>query len=180
MKHAFLTFLFLISLSSKAQEDINSTNLNDEIKLNVLTTVLGAPEISYEHSFSNNSSFGTSVLINFNSGGSLRFALTPFYRKYFGKNKNSTGFFIEGFSMFNTMKAENTIIKFNNYVYTTEKKEETFNSIALGGSIGVKWKTQKNLTIEINGGTGYNLLSKSTLQNTQIVPRIGVSLGYRM
>src|SRR5947208_3490012 len=92
-----LTFSCLIF----SQEKETTSFKKNELKINTLLTILGIPEITYEHILNEKSGAGISISSNLNtSDNKTTFMLTPYYRMYFGK-KPAAGLFIEGFGMVN-------------------------------------------------------------------------------
>ena len=146
----------------------------NEIKGNALFLVAGALEVSYERILTDETSFGTSVFIAFTEDFATNFALTPYYRFYFGK-KPAAGFFVEGFGSLNSYEGS---------IYTGENssfnyyKEVTRTDFALGFGLGSKWITKSGFLFEINGGIGRNLFNSSDT-DYEIVGRGGITLGYR-
>lgn len=176
MKKITTILVLLISMSAFAQSD---KELKHELKLNVAYALAGFPEISYEYLLNDESGFGVSLLYAFDDVNDLKFAITPYYRMYFG-NKKAAGFFAEAFGMYNVSE-NNEMIYYdyipypgyeNNYVIPT-KNESDF---ALGVAIGAKFLTKKDFIFEFYGGLGRNLFNSGT---TDAVPRLGVSFGKR-
>ncbi|SNR56425.1 Protein of unknown function [Lutibacter agarilyticus] len=158
-----LVFLFL---NANSQEDEKIPK--HEIKLNAAYLLAGIPEIGYAHLINEESSIGIDLLFNIVGDVELKFALTPYYRFYFG-NDIANGFFVEGFGMLNTIETE-TYNGFDVYDYTDE------TDFALGFSLGGKFVTNNNFTFEIYGGIGRNLLNTDSVD---FVPRLGVTIGKR-
>ncbi|MGB0879863.1 MAG: DUF3575 domain-containing protein [Polaribacter sp.] len=171
MKKITLLIVLLISTISTAQEkeekhpqDIDKKG---EIKINALTILsFKWIDLSYERLLDEESSLGISAAINTDTSiSSLDYSLTPYYRRYFS-GKYARGFFAEGFGMLFSAE-EDTI--FNN----TNKSETGF---ALGVSVGGKFVSKKGFTTELLLGIGRNFADSD---NNDVVPRIGISLGYR-
>ena len=100
MKKSILIFCSLfLSFGLLAQEEETQVKSEEkqEVKLNLLMTVIGMPEISYEYFIEDNFTVGLSLgasvvdVEDFN----YRFMATSYARLYFGK-KNNAGFFLEG------------------------------------------------------------------------------------
>ncbi|RYG02218.1 MAG: hypothetical protein EOO07_33265 [Chitinophagaceae bacterium] len=68
---------------------------NNELKINLLFTVIGLPEISYERLLADNMGVGVSAFVGLDNSIEYKFGFVPYYRIYFGAKKAS-GFFIEG------------------------------------------------------------------------------------
>ncbi len=159
------TLLVCLSLQSYSQEDKTQTSKH-EIKLNALLTLLGVPEVSYEYLLNEESSVGLSVLFSAEDNYNIDFALTPYYRFYFGK-KPASGFFVEGFGMLNIGDTDSYDVGFS---------QPTETDFALGLAIGAKFLTKKELIFEIYGGAGRNLFNSNSFDG---VPRFGLSIGKR-
>jgi len=54
------------------------------------------PEIGYEYILNEESSVGADILFSIEKDYDFKFALTPYYRFFFGE-KRAAGFFVEGF-----------------------------------------------------------------------------------
>lgn len=167
MKKLFLSFtLILVCFNAISQEEEKFPK--HEIKLNAAYLLAGIPEIGYAQLLSEESSIGIDLLFNIVGDVELKFALTPYYRFYFG-NDIAKGFFVEGFGMLNTIETE-TYNGFDVYDYTDE------TDFALGFSLGGKFVTNNNFTFEIYGGVGRNLFNT---KSDDFVPRLGVTIGKR-
>ena len=176
MKKIITIFLVIFSITLQAQSEKEAKH---ELKLNVGYALGGIPEISYEYLLNEESAFGVSLLYAFDDDNDLKFAITPYYRMYFG-NEKAAGFFAEAFGMYNI--SENNVMIYydymsypgneNNYVIPT-KNESDF---ALGIAIGAKFLTKKDFIFEFYGGLGRNLINSETMD---AVPRLGISFGKR-
>jgi len=170
-----ITLLCLSScLSSYCQQKEVPDFKRNELKGNALFLVLGAVEITYERLINEDSGIGATVFFVNEDDFESNFTLTPYYRAYFGK-KTAAGFFIEGFSMFNTGVASKTYYYDNNNNISRIKKDR-YSDLALGFGLGSKWVHKRGFVFEINTGIGRNLLSKNS---PEIVGRLGITLGYR-
>lgn len=184
MKTTLFTFLMLFYLmTSQAQNDsIVQNNLgNNELKFNIFNVVtFKSLDASYEYILDSESSIGASVLINLRSKESHndvyyreKFALTPYYRRYFSKSKYGYGFFVEAFVMYNVQGDYNYFFQEDNY------SDETSKNAALGFAVGGKFLTRKGIVFDLFGGLGRNFITSNDRIAKSFVPRIGVSLGYR-
>lgn len=189
-KTIFAIVLFTTFFSYAQDDDVINVPKKHEIKINAFNTIVfKAPEFSYEYLLDSESSIGASIMINLqNNDGTVdgpryaeRFALTPFYRRYFS-SKYAWGFFLEAFGMYNvqedydgyyiTNQSDNSLI----YVDSDERS----SNFALGISLGGKFVSKKGFVFEFYGGIGRNLItSNDAVDEENIVPRIGASLGYR-
>src|SRR5687768_7683065 len=82
------------SLSKAVQKDAEAIGQggNNEIKLNLLYTVIGIPEISYERLLKDNMGVGLSIFAAIDNKQDYSFAAIPHFRVYFGAKK-AAGFF---------------------------------------------------------------------------------------
>ncbi|RXP64635.1 DUF3575 domain-containing protein [Lutibacter sp. HS1-25] len=171
----------LETTSTQTKTVKNNSEGNNEIKLNVAYLLGGIPEIGYAYLINDESSVGLDVLFAIDDELDIKFALTPYYRVYFG-NKKATGFFVEGFGMLNVVNNEyyydpfyydyNNDINYPNSSY--DPKNET--DFALGVSVGGKFMTNSGFVFEVYGGAGRNLFSNNS---DDFVPRFGLTFGKR-
>lgn len=181
MKTAVLCLLTIIlSMSLYAQDDmsIDDANPSHEIKVNALALVLGAFDASYEYLLNEESAVGINGFVNFDddNDSSLNYYISPYYRLYFGK-QYAYGFFIEGFGMLNSTKADRIqFFDVNDNIISTQSKDVT--DFALGIGLGGKWVTKSGYIGEIGLGVGRNLFN--TDESTyDFVGKIGITIGYR-
>jgi len=179
----FLLFAFILFSTHNlmAQQDtiVNSLEKNNEVKLNAVMLLVGAFEMNYERNLSDDSSAGVSVFIPFddeNLDGDLNYYISPYYRLYFSR-KYAAGFFVEGFTMINSINSEERWVLDNNGNFV-ETKEDTYTDFALGFGVGGKWVTKRGIVFELVGGMGRNLLHADET-GTTIVGKFGFNLGYR-
>lgn len=167
MKNLILTIIFTLTVfTAFAQEKVNPTPKHHELKLNIGYTLAELPEITYEYILNNESAIGTSLAVGFNND--LKFALTPYYRFYFG-NKRAAGFFAEAFGMLN-------VVEDNKYYIGSNTVRENETGFALGIAIGGKWVTNNNWLFELYAGLGRNIINNESVDG---VPRAGLTLGKR-
>lgn len=160
MKKILFTILILcISISTFAQENQQPLGKH-EIKLNILYSVFGLPEITYEYALGEDSAVGLSVLFRVDKDIANKFAATPYYRYYFGK-KPTAGFFVEGFGMFTIEEIPN---------------KEDAKDLALGATVGWKFLSKKGFVGEINAGLGINMFGNHSVDG---IPRVGLTFGKR-
>ncbi|MDT0557950.1 DUF3575 domain-containing protein [Ichthyenterobacterium sp. W332] len=164
-------FIFQSFSQDKLEDDLTKRNFN-EVKLNALLLVAGSFEVGYERTINEESSFGLSVLVPFDSEikANIEYYISPYYRFYFGK-KYAAGFFLEGFGMLNSTNRNNDLPLF------TTPQSEFVTDFALGIGVGGKWLTRKGWTGELNLGIGRNLFNSD--KGDEIVAKIGITLGYR-
>jgi len=174
MKKLVLALFILATTFSYSKENNQSAFPKNEIKGNALLLVAGAIEITYEHLLNEESGVGVSLFVAYSDDFDTNFALTPYYRYYFGK-KPAAGFFVEGFGMLNSYtQPASDGDWFSNY----EGPEKDITDFALGFGLGSKWITKKGFLFEINAGVGRNLFNSSDT-DYEIVGRVGITLGYR-
>lgn len=148
----------------------------NELKGNALFLVLGSFDLSYERILNEESGVGGSVNIPFEKDNwSINYAITGFYRYYFGK-KPAAGFFGETFGIMNNVDDYVYEKNASNYTY----KAKTLTDFALGIGLGGKWITKKGLLLELNIGIGRNLFNnKYDDRDYELIGRTGISVGYR-
>lgn len=170
MNNIKLTLIFfLFSLVLFGQEKTSTPK--NELKINAAYLIAGIPEIGYEYLINEESSFGVDLLFAIEDNTDIRFAVTPYYRLYFGKKQNA-GFFAEGFGMFNLTESED----YDYYYDMSNKDQPNEFDFALGVAIGAKFITSKGFTFEFFSGIGRNLFNEHSLE---VVPRAGLSFGKR-
>lgn len=179
--------LLLITSLGFAQENTTITNTvakevlkKNELKGNALMLVIGMPEFTYERLLNEESGMGASLAFSLTDDIETKFALSPYYRFYFGK-KPAAGFFVEGFGMLNMIDVEDELYyDYETGTYTPLEGDKYFD-FALGFSVGAKWMTKSGFLFEINSGIGRNLFNpdKNDYYDNTIVAKGGFILGYR-
>jgi len=170
--------LFLIAFSVVSQEA--EKQANNEIKLNVAYLIAGMPEIGYEYILNEESSVGADILFAIDNDINIRFALTPYYRFFFGK-KRAAGFFVEGFGMLNITENDYDMY-YDDPVHggTYGNSGDDITDFALGVAVGGKFLTNSGFVFEIYGGVGRNLFNHNNYYDDfEFVPRFGASVGKR-
>jgi hypothetical protein len=162
-KIIYLLALMVTSISFSQESEPKIDFKRNELKGNALLLVLGSFDVSYERILNEESGVGISVNLPFDKDNwAINYAVTGYYRYYFGK-KPAAGFFGEAFGMLNNV--DDYIYKegasyYNNqtsYFYNYEPK--TLTDFALGIGLGGKWITKSGLLLEINAGVGRNLFN---------------------
>ncbi len=160
----------------------NQTGRN-ELRFNLLTSVIGFPEINYERILATNMSFGLAGAVTFtNREEKSQDYLLGFYRVYFGK-KLANGPFIEANlgAVYNKNQiynggyiyedpCPNCYTIYNQYYY-----EKSSLNLGVGFAIGYKFLSKNGLLGEVFGGLGRN----SGEPSRDFYPRVGVSIGKR-
>ena len=178
MKKSLLT-IFLISAglilnAQQAKPSLSpSLELDNELKLNILYLLVGAPEITYERILNKKNAVGMATFIRFFEAvwSDYSYAVTPYYRRYFGFHKAS-GFFLEGHA--SLAKFDDINSRHPNSQQTNNSMEDRI-SFGVGGVTGAKFLTRKGFTGEIYFG-GAQLLDNYA---SNFFPRAGLILGKR-
>lgn len=194
MRNLILALLLTLTTNLFAQNTDNQSIKKHELKFDVFNTIaFKAPAISYEYILNEESSIGISGLINLyeddNDGEHFidltpeyneKYMITPYYRRFFS-SKRAWGFFIEGFGNIN--KQEKMITKSfidSNKDVTYKNTIESSNNFAVGIAVGGKFVTNKGFTFEFFGGLGRNIATSNSKIATEVVPRLGILIGYRL
>jgi len=171
-----LTSTFCCFAQSKA--DSASTALghsgNNEIKINLLMSILGLPEINYERIIEDNMSVGLAAFVGVNNNDlDYNFGFIPNYRLYFG-GKKASGFFIEGNMALVSVK-DYSRYYYSDNGYGSFNKENKLN-FGLGAAAGAKFLTKNGFLGEVYLGLG-RFLGQN--RSVEAYPRIGITLGKR-
>lgn len=179
----FLTLSFLASITYAQNTDTiqkKSGDGNNEIKINLLTSVLALPEINYERLLADN--MGVGLALSFGVGNEddfseYKFLAIPHYRVYFGK-KNAAGLFIEGNAALASVRDDDYTLYFNpmNNTYSSLNSNKSSFNFGLGAAIGAKFLTRNGFLGEIYAGAGRFLGNNRTIE---AYPRLGITLGKR-
>ncbi len=150
-----------------AQND-NQSVKKSEIKINGLYLILGGFEIDYEHILNEESSIGLSVAAFFDDDTIYNWGVTPHYRLFFGKER-AQGFFVEGHA---------SVFSWEPYVYNNQGTggKETHTSAGVGLAVGGKFKTGRDVVVEVFGGVGRMF---KTIDYDSVYPRFGINIGKR-
>lgn len=181
MKQFTILLFALLYLSASAQSSSQSkvnTKAKNEIRLNLLMTAIGFPELSYDRFFANNTSVGFSALafIRTDKAAPHIYSLTPYYRIYFGQKKTSN-FFFEGYVMA-TLEKDIYSYPSNGYygggslTYYDRGYEKGYG---YGVAVGEKIFTKSGIVGEICLGVG----RLYRFDNSELFPRLGISIGKR-
>ncbi len=179
--------LVLFSNAIFAQSEEQPIVKKHELKANAFNLIVfKAVDFSYEYLIDSESSVGASLLFNLQDSDDdsyddgpyydEKFAFTPYYRRYFS-SKHAWGFFIEAFGMYNVQKDFDGIYDFDSNSYIDSGEES--NNIAFGISVGAKFVSRNGFIFEFFGGAGRNIYSSNDNYASEIVPRLGATLGYR-
>lgn len=185
-KIAYLAIVLFVATSSFAQDLARSFNLEtgdeiittrNEIRVNLLTSVMGYPEITYERFLESNFSLGFSAMASLESPErqSLRAAFIPYARLYFSHNV-AAGFYIEA----STGVVNNKYYKYDEYYpvssdYSYKGKMISSTNVGIGVAIGYKFLAKNNWVGDVFGGAG------RVFGNDYVdaYPRVGIAIGKR-
>ncbi len=145
------------------EETQESSNESHEFKLNAGYFIGGFPELTYEKIINDETSMGISLAFSIDEDIDYKFLMIPYFRFYFGQERNA-GFFIEG----------------NAGIFSEEYNEATNQSawgLGLGTALGGKFITYKGWVAELCGGLGRNFVNLDRL--SEVYPRVGISIGKR-
>ena len=186
MKKTIFLFITLgITSLCWSQEITDINNKKNEVKANVFNLIaVKFLDLSYEYLLNEEGSLGMSLLFNLSDSDKRygykyrKFSITTYYRQFLF-NKNTKGFFIEGFGMLNSRedKIHHTPNNGGSYEGDISLKQKNYTDFALGFSLGSKIVTKRGLVAEIYCGVGRNLLNNNS--SLDIVIRAGLSLGVR-
>jgi len=150
---------------------------NNELRINLLMSIIGLPELTYERYIADNMGVGLSVAVSLDKmeNMSTRSIISPYYRLYFG-NKKASGFFIEGnMALVRQKELDYNYYYDNGVTYQSELYTRLTTNFGFGGAIGVKLLARNGFVGEVYLGGG-RLFGESI---AEAYPRIGVSLGKR-
>lgn len=176
MKKSILLFLFLVTTVSYGQtKDNNIFERKHELKAGALKLLAGPIfEGTYEYIYSKDFTYGTSLLINLNSGNDYNedFSITPFARFYFQETKEygAKGFFVEGFAKYSTGE-------YREWDWDNNNESNNYSAVALGLSVGRKWINASGFVFEPLLGVGRTLGSGNNTPEAFL--RFDFFIGYR-
>jgi len=185
MRQSVLIIGILYSCLCFGQDD--SVTGKHELKTNVFNLIVfKAPEFTYEFLIDSESSVGASIMFSlqktedndFIDGPYYyeKFALTPYYRRFIS-GRYASRFFIEAFGMFNTQVDYDG--QWSNDYQTITYSEDTSDNLAFGVALGSKFVSTGGFLFEFYGGVGRNIVTGNADIAYELVPRLGISLGYR-
>ena len=178
MKNFLLITVLMVTAfgfgQEKEKDKVSIFNRKHEIKVGAIHLLAGPIlEGTYEHIYSKDFTFGSSILINLNNTTyySDEFSVTPFARFYFQETKEygAQGFFVEGFAKYFSGKYD----KYNQFGNTPK----SFSSAALGLGLGKKWINSSGFVFEALVGVGRTLGGAD--YKPDVVFRGDLSIGYR-
>jgi hypothetical protein len=174
MKKNFTLVLFCLLTILTYSQETKPKLPTHELRLNLLYTAVGLPEISYEKIINNESSYGVSFAFSVDSYIDINYVILPYYRHYFSK-KRAAGFFME-------VNASVENFKGTYYGYHSDGGYYGSNvgnkmGAGLGFSIGEKFVTKQNWTANITLGFSRKLINNIYLDGSY--PRFEIALGKR-
>lgn len=156
-------------------------NGNNELKLNLIYTIAGFPELNYERILKDDMSIGLALLVGIEDNSEYSFGVIPHYRVYFG-NKKANGFFIEGNAAI--ISNRDDYYDYSHLAYTTYPAgynqsanpiSKTYTNFGLGAAAGAKFLTKNGFVGEIYLGVG-RLFGSSSID---AYARGGITVGKR-
>jgi len=165
-----------IDVNAAQSKSLNGSD-NNELRINLLMSIIGLPELTYERYVADNMGVGLSVAVSLDKmeNMSTRSIISPYYRLYFG-NKKASGFFIEGnMALVRQKELDYNYYYDNGVTYQSELYTRLTTNFGFGGAIGVKLLARNGFVGEVYLGGG-RLFGESI---AEAYPRIGVSLGKR-
>lgn len=152
----------------------------NEIRLNLLESVLGLPEINYERFIEDNFGVGIAAstsLLNI-SESQLRSMFLVFGRLYLSNSKICSGFYIEGNTGPVFQRAINYYYTYDSNGYysgTQYEKGDLYVGFGLGVATGYKFLTKNNWVGELSLGVG-RVFGNNLID---AYPRVGITIGKR-
>ncbi|MGA0041795.1 MAG: hypothetical protein ACO3HC_01925 [Flavobacteriaceae bacterium] len=184
MRVLVISFLICSSAVFSQNEPSEEIVKNNEASINVFNLLIfKALNVSYEYYLNEESGVGGSVLLSldgdkrFNNDGPFyyeSFALTGFYKFYFGRRPNS-GFFAELFTMYSNGSYD-VDYYYNESTFENQVFYKDFSQFAFGLSVGAKYRSKLGFAGSIYLGVGRNFLD--TEDTPALSPRLGITLGY--
>ena len=154
---------------------------NNELKLNLIMSIAGIPEINYERIISDDMSIGIAVIVGLEKETDYKFGIIPNYRVYFG-GKRANGFFIEGNAA--VISSRGDYYDYSPLAYTSYPPgyyptfppiSKTYTNFGLGAAAGAKFLTKNGFVGEIYLGVG-RLFGNNSIE---AYPRAGITIGKR-
>jgi len=167
MKNISIVTIFLLSTIIFSQNDIG----NNELKLNLVYSMAGFPELTYERLVSEDVGIGISGGLPLSNkildAIGYEYEVTAFGRFYFG-NKKGAGYFIEANAAFYTEQIHSVF---------RPNKVGSDNGFGMGLATGSKFLTINGWVGEVYAGLGRNFVNQNFLD--LFYPRFGLTVGKR-
>lgn len=151
-----------IELQSNQDENISRVNYEKvhELRLGAVKLLAGGfLDVSYEYINTASTGLGASLYIRLDDNlYNERFGVLPYYRFYFGNNKEfmGRGFFVEAFAY--AYQGKNDEFVSSTQQGTFNEGGNNFFEIAPGFALGSKWVNSSGFVFQIKGGVGRNIL----------------------
>lgn len=158
-----LSVVFCWHTGFSQQEPVLSGGRN-ELKLNIVNTLIGFSELTFERILGPDAALGMSLGFALDDEISYRVAGLPYYRFYFGK-QSAAGFYLELNSFFGSVRSE-----------SSNGEERAQFAFGLGAAAGVKFLSRKTWVGEVTLGVGRFIGGD---KGDWGYPRIGLVLGKR-
>lgn len=170
-KTLFTIAMIIMSMSAFSQ------SYKQDATLNLFNAIANRwLDVSYEYYLNDESSAGitfqTRLADENNNEFNRTYAISPFYRYFVTQDEHNSGLFGEVFVKINGGQEriiEEVEGQDNNITY------EKYGNMALGLSLGYKYRSDKGFVATGYGGVGRNLLNSG---GPNVVPRLGISIGY--
>ncbi|HEX8562107.1 MAG TPA: DUF3575 domain-containing protein [Flavobacterium sp.] len=183
-----ILFLFLIFSQFVQAQDTSSNERKNELRVDALSLIAsGKWNLSYERFLNNDfsvgvtGSFSNSDKINedYDRGfrnNSPKYEVIPFVRYALSKSPMSF-YFAEVFVAANGGNSREIVRVEDGAAGFYDIQESEYTDVAIGGGLGYKFYFKEKFGIEFLVGFGSNLIDKS--KSPDVVPRVGLSFGYR-
>jgi hypothetical protein len=150
--------------------------VKNELRLNMLSSMLGLLDVNYERFLSDNSGLGFSTILSLESkeDAGIRSMLVPYFRVYFGKGYASGGF-VEANAAIAREAYPNYTYTITGMGYLVDKTYQYQTTFGLGTAIGYKMVGRNGIVGEFSLGLG-RLFGNSY---TELYPRVGICIGKR-
>lgn len=149
---------------------------SNEIKVNLLHSILGLVEVNYERIIQDDMGVGLGFFVNISDDDfEYNYGFVPHYRVYFGAKKVN-GFFVEGNMAVISVKEETYYsIATTNGFYSSFNTTNKIN-FGVGAAAGAKFLTRNGFVGEAYLGVGRFVGSNRSIE---AYPRIGITIGKR-
>lgn len=172
---------FALAQNSATSTEKGGINGNNELKLNLVYTIAGFPEINYERIIKDDMSVGVAVLFGIEKKAEYSFGIIPNYRVYFG-DKKANGFFIEANAAIISNRED--YYNYDFLAYTSYPAgyqpyvapiDKIYTNFGLGAAAGAKFLTKNGFVGEVFLGVGRLFGSNSI----DAYSRSGITIGKR-
>ncbi len=143
-------------------KEVMSYDKKNFIKLNLISPILSSFSMAYERVTSPNQSFQMTFFLqdqrmDYTYQDRLKsFGMVSEYRFYLSEYKEApAGIFIAPFLSYRHYEAD-----YEDYNYDTQtvtQKNDTYDNIGLGVTIGAQWVFKQKISLDVWGGTGYGI-----------------------